>query len=57
VAGPPAAVEESASRTVKVEVPETVGTPLMTPVFVSDKPVGRAPLDTVQLSAPAPPVA
>jgi hypothetical protein len=55
--GPPDAADESVACTVKVEVPETVGVPVMAPELLSDKPVGKAPLAKVQVSVPTPPVA
>jgi hypothetical protein len=56
-AGPPGEDDESAACTVNVEVPETVGSPVIAPELPSDKPVGKAPLAKLQVSAPAPPVA
>ncbi len=54
--GPPGAVDESVTCTVKVKIPDTVGSPAMTPELRKDKPVGKAPLAKVQVSAPTPPV-
>ena len=56
-AGPDCAADESMACTVKVKFPELVGSPLIVPELLSDKPVGNAPLDTLQVSVPAPPVA
>jgi hypothetical protein len=55
--GPPCAADESVTCTVKVEVPETVGSPVISPALFNDKPVGKAPLAKVHVSVPAPPVA
>jgi hypothetical protein len=57
VATPPGTADESATWTVKVEVPGTVGSPVTVPDLLNDKPVGNAPLAKLQVSIPAPPVA
>ena len=56
-AGPPGAADESVTCTVKVQVPDTVGSPAIAPEVLNDNPVGKVPLATLQLSVPAPPVA
>ena len=56
-AGPPGAADESVTCTVKVEVPETVGSPVIAPELLNDKPVGKAPLAKLHVSVPTPPVA
>ncbi len=49
---------ESVAVTVKVNVPGVVGVPEITPPLVSgDKPVGRAPVVTLKVYGPVPPVA
>ena len=52
---PPGTADESVTCTVKVEVPETVGSPVMTPELLNDKPVGKAPFAKLQVSVPTPP--
>src|ERR1017187_6898372 len=54
VSGPPAAVDESVTCTVKFEVPEMVGSPLMAPEAFNDRPVGKAPLTRLQVSGALP---
>jgi hypothetical protein len=56
-AGPPGAADESVTCTVKVEVPDTVGFPVIAPELPSDKPVGKALLAKLHVSVPTPPVA
>ena len=57
VSGPPGAVDESVTCTVKVEISGTVGVPVMAPELLNDRPVGKVPLAMLQVSVPTPPVA
>lgn len=54
----PVALTVSVAIAVKLEVPETVGVPVMAPVEeLSDSPVGSVPLEIDHVGAPVPPVA
>src|SRR5579863_6784580 len=53
---PSFAVEASVTLTVKVAVPAAVGVPEIAPAPLNDNPAGRAPLATLQVSVPAPPL-
>jgi hypothetical protein len=55
--GPSGAADESVTWTVKVEVPETVGSPVMAPVLLNDRPVDNGPEAKLHVSVPTPPVA
>ena len=48
---------ESATRTVKLNVPEAVGVPLIWPAAFRLNPAGKAPAESDQLYGPVPPLA
>ena len=50
-------LELSVTCAVKFAVPVAVGVPVIAPALLSDRPVGREPLLTVQTLLPAPPLA
>jgi len=51
------ALNVSAAFTVKLEVPDAVGVPVIAPPELKESPVGRLPELSVQVSEPVPPVA